>query len=159
MNLQQGNIFTPVCHSVHGGRYLPQCKLGYISPWADTPLADTPPGQTPLGRHPQADTPRQTPTTPGKTPPGQTPPLGRHPPWADTHPGQTPPGQTHPLSRHTPLGRHTPPPPTPGGHCSGRYASLWHRACFSHLIMDIYNSFHNRHNLCEIRPLVFPQNK
>ena len=29
----QGNIFTPVCHSVHGGRgCLPQCMLGYHTP-------------------------------------------------------------------------------------------------------------------------------
>ena len=43
--LRQGHIFTPICHSVHGGGgvCLSEC-------W------DTPPGQTPpspLGRHPQ----------------------------------------------------------------------------------------------------------
>ena len=64
MKLWQGNIFTPVCHSVHRGGV---CH----TPWADT-----------LGRHSlgqtlfQADTPRQTP------PPGQTPPR-QTPPWAD----------------------------------------------------------------------------
>ena len=43
--LRQGNVFTPVCHSVHRGD-LPH-------PRADTPsCSDTPPGQTP---------PRQTP--------------------------------------------------------------------------------------------------
>ena len=53
--LRQGNVFTRVCHSVHGG-CLPQCMLGY----------------TPLGRHPPC-------RSPGQTPPGQTPSLGRHP--------------------------------------------------------------------------------
>ena len=28
----QGNIFTPVCHSVHRGGVLPQCMLGYQPP-------------------------------------------------------------------------------------------------------------------------------
>ena len=60
--LRQGNVFTPVCHSVHRGSAIP--------PWADTP-GQTPPRQTP---------PRQTP--PGQTPPGQILPLGRHPPRA-----------------------------------------------------------------------------
>ena len=48
----EGNVFTPVCHSVHGG-----CLAD--TPWADTALADTPwadnrppPRQTP---HPPAD--------------------------------------------------------------------------------------------------------
>ena len=32
-------------------------------------------------------------------------------------------------------------------------SNKWHRACFSHLIMDIYNSFHNRHNASILGPL------
>ena len=60
--LRQGNVFTPVCHSVHGG-CLPQCMLGYTPPQADTPRADTSPG-----RH-----------------------LQQTPPWEDTPLGQTPP--------------------------------------------------------------------
>ena len=44
-SLGQGNVFTPVSHSVHGGR----------------------------GVHPQADTPRQT-NPLGRHPPGQTRP-------------------------------------------------------------------------------------
>ena len=43
----QGNIFTPVCHSVHGGGVgLPECMLGYHPPGLDTttpPGPDTPP--------------------------------------------------------------------------------------------------------------------
>ena len=63
--LQQGNVFTPVCHSVHRGCL---SHPGQTPSWADTP------GQTsPLGR------------PPGKTPPlpGQT-----YTPWADTPPAQ-----------------------------------------------------------------------
>ena len=48
----EGNVFTPVCHSVHGG-----CLAD--TPWADTALADTPwaDNRPPPDRHP---TPRQT---------------------------------------------------------------------------------------------------
>ena len=65
--LGQGNIFTPVCHSVHrGGGEVPD----QVPPsWADTPLT-----RCPLGGHP----PRQTPPLP----------LGRPPwLWLSTHPG------------------------------------------------------------------------
>ena len=58
----EGYVFTPVCHSVHGGG-LPQCMLGYHPP---------PPRE-------------QTPTPWEQTPPplgADTPPLG-----ADTPPG------------------------------------------------------------------------
>ena len=71
--LGQGNVFTGVCDSVHGGGggYLPQCMLGCQTP----PGADIPPGaDTPLG----ADTPREQ-TSPRE----QTPPPG-----ADPLPGQ-----------------------------------------------------------------------
>ena len=81
--LGQGNVFTGVCDSVHGGGGLPQCMLGYHLPpgpdppgsrhptppgtrpsWEQThpPGADTP--HTPRSRHPGADTP---------PPPEQTP--------------------------------------------------------------------------------------
>ena len=46
--LQQGNVFTHVCHSVHGG-------VCHTHPrWADTPWADTPPPRAniPPDRHP-----------------------------------------------------------------------------------------------------------
>ena len=73
----QGNIFTPVCHSVHGGGGLPQCMLGYHTPLgADTP----PPEQTPSQDH--------TPRT--RHPPGPDTP------WDQLHPH--PPG-----TRYTPL--------------------------------------------------------
>ena len=50
MKLQWGNVFTPICHSVHRGQCLPQCILGYTPPkadphWADPPWPDTTPHQ------------------------------------------------------------------------------------------------------------------
>ena len=68
----QGNIFTPVCHSVHRGE-------GSASVHAGIP--------TPRSRHsPRAD-----------TPPEQTPPQSRHHP-----PRPDPPQSRHPRSRHPP---------------------------------------------------------
>ena len=74
--LREGNVFTPVCHSVHraGGVYLSAC-------W-DTHT----PGQTPLGKHPTG----QTHT------PGRTRPPGRHPP-----PAVTAADGTHPTGMHS----------------------------------------------------------
>ena len=40
--LGQGNVFTGVCDSVHRGRSLPQCILGYTPP-EQTPREQTPP--------------------------------------------------------------------------------------------------------------------
>ena len=127
-------LHLSVSHSVHRG-------MRCLSP--------------PLGRHPQTPpsgtNPRQTP--PWQAPPQQIPPIpiqGRHPPQ-QTPPSQTPPARhspnRHPLPQidtlwtdtpwsDTPhvdnrLGksptRQTPPPipPSPSGHCSGRYASYW----------------------------------
>ena len=53
--LRQGNVFTPVCHSVHGG-----VSAYGLGGGGSHPQADTPPGQTPhLGRHPTwADNPQ-----------------------------------------------------------------------------------------------------
>ena len=100
--LWQGNDFTPVCHSVHGGACLRQCMLGY------TPiLGRHPPGQTPA---PPADTPWPDIPQPD-TPTGQTVPLlARHPPGRHP-PGQAPPSNpqqtaiaadgTHPTGMHS----------------------------------------------------------
>ena len=70
----QGNIFTPVCHSVHRGG-LPQCMLGYHPPREQSPLEQTPQSRHPLG---------QTPPPPEQTPPKQTPPWEQTPPEADS---------------------------------------------------------------------------
>ena len=55
--LRQGNVFTPVCHSVHRG-CLSQCMLGYTPPWGGTPpdsWVGTPPwgGTPPRQVHPR----------------------------------------------------------------------------------------------------------
>ena len=64
-SLGQGNIFAPVCHSVHsGGSTWAGIPQAGIPPWAGTP-----PGQV----HPQAG----------------TPPLGRYTPYGQVHPPAT----------------------------------------------------------------------
>ena len=91
-SLGQGNIFAPVCLSVHGGRSAPLHAGIPPGPEAGTPQDQRqaphpqkqthPRGQTPLG----ADTPQE-----------QTPPRNRLP-GADTPPGnRPPPEQTPPL--------------------------------------------------------------
>ena len=95
-SLGQGNIFAPVCHSVHMGG-LPQCILGYPPPGSRHP---PPPSRH---HHPQEQIP----------------------PWEEIPPGSRhnhPPPPTHPArSRHQPLRsacweiRST----------SGRHASHW----------------------------------
>ena len=78
-----GNIFTPVCHSVHRGVF--------ASVHTGTP-------------HPHIPQSRHTP------PPEQTPRRSRHPAGADTPQEQThPPGAgRHPLGADTPQSRHPP---------------------------------------------------
>ena len=78
----QGNIFTPVCHSVHRGGGSASVHAGIPPPPRD---------QTP----PRAD------TSPRADPPGPDPP-GADPPGADTPPS----GPDTPLRT-----RHLPPPP------------------------------------------------
>ena len=102
-SLGQGNVFTPVCDSLHRGVCVSQHAMGRgVCFWCTPPLAtplDTLPSQeeTPSWIHPAwADIhPGQTPP-PGHAPPGHTP-------WADT-PRQTPPGQTRPLKMTTEVG-------------------------------------------------------
>ena len=117
----QGNIFTPVCHSVHRGG-LPQCMLGWHPPWSRPPRADTP-----QSRHPPEQTPPQSRHPLEQTPPGPDPPRPdpsqsrHHPPPQD----QTPP----PLDQ-------TPPPPrkqTPayGLRAAGTHPTGMHFCCMS----------------------------
>ena len=56
----QGNIFTPVCHSVHRGEgvCLSAC-WDTTPPGADTPQEQTPPGPDPPSRHPPRTRPPQ----------------------------------------------------------------------------------------------------
>ena len=44
MYLRQGNVFTPVYHSVHWG-CMADTSLGKHPPWADTLPRQTPPGR------------------------------------------------------------------------------------------------------------------
>ena len=96
-SLGQGNIFAPVCHSVHrGGVCLSAC-------WDTTPLEQTPPWsrhppqeQTPPGSRPPRADPPGADTPRSKQPREQTPPGSRHPPGADTPLGSDPPWSRHP---------------------------------------------------------------
>ena len=107
-SLGQGNIFAPVCYSVHRG---PSTWAG--TPWAGTPNpppAGTPPRQVqPPGRY----TPWQVHPT-GRYTPRQVQPLmqvlpGRYTPWAGTPPGRyTPPWAGTPVAGTPTLGRYTP---------------------------------------------------
>ena len=116
-SLGQGNIFAPVCHSVHRGEY-----LGRYNP---PPWAGTPPGRyTPRQVHP-----------PGRYTPGQV-----HPPLQQVHPLSRYtliPRQVHPPRHVHPTGRYTPhkkvhPTAMHAGirSTSGRYASYWNAFLF-----------------------------
>ena len=69
--LRQGNVFTPVCDSVHGGALYQGDPPGQRPPDRDPLDRDPPPGHRPF------------PWT--ENPPGQTPPLTEIPsPWTET---------------------------------------------------------------------------
>ena len=81
-SLGQGNIFAPVCHSVHRGVGLPQYMLEYHHP----PSRDQAHPAPETGTHPRADTAlEQTPPSPT---PDQTCPQRRHPPPSAVHAGR-----------------------------------------------------------------------
>ena len=150
-SLGQGNIFAPICHSVHRGstwagtpgRYTP---LAGTPPWAGTPPGRYPPlvgtpswaGTPPWQVHPWAGTP------PDKYTPGQVHSPVRYTP-GQVHPrASTPPSQVHPPGRYTPWagtppGRYIPLAGTPPGSSacweiratSGRYAPYWNAFLFS----------------------------
>ena len=67
-SLGQGNVFTPVCHSVHRGGCVSQHAMVRVCVFQHAKgggcVSQHAMGQTPLGRH----------TPPGQKPPGQTPP-------------------------------------------------------------------------------------
>ena len=122
----QGNIFEPVCHSVHRG-VVSHKALRQTPPRADTPWTRPPPPYQAHhpprpGRHPPGQTPPGAdPPGPGTSPrpnthtPEQTPPWTRHTPHPTRHNPleQTPPSpeQTLPGPGTTPLGPGTPPRP------------------------------------------------
>ena len=100
-SLGQGNIFAPVCHSVHRGGV-----PGQLPP---------PPGQV--------HSPQQV------HPPGQVPPTGTTPPRQVHPPAGTPPGQVHPPGRYSP-GRYTPRTGTPPGRYTPRQVPPPGNACW-----------------------------
>ena len=99
-SLGQGNIFAPVCHSVHKGEYLGRYPPWQVPPSRYTPWqvhlpAVTPPGRyTPLGRYPLLCRYTHSPT------PRQAPPWQVHPPAV--HAGiRSTRGGTHPTGMHS----------------------------------------------------------
>ena len=103
--LDQGNVFTGVCDSVHGGGVSGR---------------ENPPG-------------RETPLA-GRTPPWQgerPPPWQGEPPLAGRPPARIPLSRENPpLAGRTPPGRETPPGIRS---MSGRYASYWNAFLFDRL--------------------------
>ena len=108
-SLGHGDIFAPVCHSVHREGEVP----GQVPPGRYTPLAGTPLCQV----HPQQVHPLWAGTPPlAGTPPTRYTPLARYIPQAGTPPwAGTPPSQVHPKAG-TPGQVHT-----PGAVHAGRY--------------------------------------
>ena len=143
----QGNVFTPVCHSVHRGG-VSQHALGSHDqpPLYNTGVGwQTPPGHPCPHRHPARQTPPRAPMpsqTPSQadTPLGRHPLLGRHPSWVDTPWAEPLPSPArHPSSwADTPLDRQ--PSPPRDGHCYwnaflfkeyvGFFSSFFSSKCF-----------------------------
>ena len=100
--LRQGNVFTPVCHSAHGGRVSASVHAWIHAPRKHTPQEHTPPRSTPPGStSPLRNTPTPRSTPPWEAHPQEAPPLG------STPPGSTPSLGSIPSKKHT-----LPPPPT-----------------------------------------------
>ena len=97
----QGNIFAPVCHSVHRGVSASVHTGIPHPPRADTPSSEqTPLDQTPSGsRHLLEQT-----HTPEQTPPGSRPSRSRHPQSRHTHTHT----HTHSPEADTSPGKQTP---------------------------------------------------
>ena len=115
----QGNIFAPVCHSVHRGASA-SVHAGIPLPQSTPPWEHTPPS-------PRADTPQEQ-TPPQSRHPREQTPQSRHPPGI-----RHPPGSRHPPEQ-TPLlwSRQPPPPKADSGirSMSGRYTSYWNAFLF-----------------------------
>ena len=126
-SLEQGNVFTPVCHSVHRG-VCPTLPHRQTGGWADPPR-QTPLDADPLGRPPWMQTPpRPTfldadPPPPMQTPWMQTPPVQA--PWMQVPWMQTPQMQNPPWIQ-TPPAMQTPPITSSRGH----YATYWNAFLF-----------------------------
>ena len=104
----QGNVFTPVCHSVNRVGGVPDQAPPGPGRYTPPDQAGTPPG------------PGNSPQDQAGTPPDQVHPPGpgRYPPRPGTPPDQVPPQTRYPLPDQadtpTPRTRQVPPPPGPG---------------------------------------------
>ena len=115
----QGNVFTPICHSVHGGKVYTPSPRHTLPAWADTPA-------------------RQT------SPPDQTPSWADAS-LADATLADIPPGR-HPSGRHHPPGPADFSPPAPDGYCSGWYVS--YRNAFLYSKRFIITVYEKKFQLC-----------
>ena len=101
----QGNIFTPVCHSVHRG------GSASVHAAMPPPTKETPPSC-------QGDPPKGGTPTEGGPPKKEAPPRRRPPwkeiPWKDTPWEGDALGRRHPPKKEAPLQVHT-----QGGNCRG----------------------------------------
>ena len=99
----EGDVFTPVCHSVH--REMSASRFGGVPASRFLGCLPLGPGvNNPWGIHPWTHTPPWA-DTPLNTPPADTP--WTHTPYASTPSPRLDTPWTHPLGRH-PLGRHNP---------------------------------------------------
>ena len=128
----QGNIFAPVCHSVHrGGVCLSAC-------WDATPHKSRPlPEQTPPRADPQEQTPPKEQTSPkSRHPQEQTPSQSRHPPKS-RHPP--------PRDRYPPKEKSRHPPPDSDSSIrsmSGQYASYWNAFLLTLVVRFAFSIIH-----------------
>ena len=111
-------VFTPVCHSVHGGSA--SVHAGIPSPWETHPPEAHHSGKQPQEVHPH---PQKHP--PGSTPPESTHPHGKHIPLGNTPLASTPPGKLSPWD---------------GCHC-GWYTSYWNAFLLYILLHILYSCF------------------
>ena len=99
-SLGQGNIFAPVCHSVHRGKGIPACLAGHMTP------RETPRQGDPLPRRPPCQRPPAKKTPAKKTPLPRRPlprrPQPRRPPCQGDPPAKETPHQGDPPAKETP---------------------------------------------------------
>ena len=162
----QGNIFAPVCHSVHRGEYQGRYPVGRYTPLqAGTPWVSTPPGRyTPLGWYTTWQVHR-----PGRYIPLAGTPAGRYTPFQQCMLGY---GQqadsTHPTGMHSCLdyffcqklyenekiglrGGTIPRPPQIHHWTRGKcfwYLPLTNEVCDGYVFTSICHSVHGEGGVC-----------
>ena len=130
-SLGQGNIYAPVCHSVHGGGGLPQCMLECHPPLprrppcqGDTPAQENPPAKEtpPPGPHPRGKLwgIRSRPTPKGEIQGDQIQAHTQGGNSGGSDPGPHPRGKFRGIRTSPPL----------DDYCCGRYTSYWNAFLF-----------------------------